>query len=219
MKVDYYKVLGIERTASETEIRQRFRQLAREYHPDRYRGRNKAEAEKTFQSLTEAVNVLTNPDRRRQHDAELPNLGKSQSDYAQVAKVYLNKGIKAYNEGDFVSAKEHFLMSVNHDPNDPKGFHYLALASSRNPSTMRQAVQAIEKAVALEPYNLVYLKAAGLLCKRAGLSAKAERYLEDALRWDAENQEIRSALDDLRKGRGESREGGKGLLDSLFKKS
>jgi curved DNA-binding protein CbpA len=219
MKIDYYKVLGIERTASEKEIRLRFRQLAREYHPDRFSGKNKAEAERTFQTLTEAVNVLTNPERRRQYDAKLPNLGKAESDLGQVAKTYLAKGIKAYSEADFAAAREHFDMAVKHDPNDPKGFHYLALASARNPVTMREAVRAIERAVSLEPYNLVYLKFAGLLCKRAGLPSKAERYLEEALRWDQDNGEIRAALEELKKARGGAKEGGRGLLDSLFKKS
>ena len=38
MKINYYEVLGVERSATEQEIRDRFRRLAREQHPDRYRG-------------------------------------------------------------------------------------------------------------------------------------------------------------------------------------
>src|SRR5436305_1749115 len=71
MKVNYYEVLGVDRSASEPEIRERFRKLAREQHPDRYTGPDKADAERKFQTLTEAVNVLTNPARRKQHDAEI----------------------------------------------------------------------------------------------------------------------------------------------------
>ena len=44
MKVNYYEVLGVDRSASEPEIRERFRKLAREQHPDRYKGPDKAEA-------------------------------------------------------------------------------------------------------------------------------------------------------------------------------
>ena len=57
MKVNYYEVLGVDRTASEQQIRDRFRTLARENHPDRYRGADKAAVERKFQTLTEAVNV------------------------------------------------------------------------------------------------------------------------------------------------------------------
>ena len=60
-EVDYYVLLGVARDASEAEIRERFRTLAREAHPDRAPAARKAEAESKFQDLTEAVNVLTSP--------------------------------------------------------------------------------------------------------------------------------------------------------------
>src|SRR5438128_398066 len=203
MKVNYYEVLGVERSASEQEIRDRFRKLAREQHPDRYKGSDKEGAERRFQILTEAVNILTNAAKRKQHDAEL-NSGvfKSGADLAQVAKAYLAKGVKAFREGDMRAAYENFDMAVKHNPADGKAFHYLALAAARIPAYARQAVQAIETAVQREPVNATYLKDAGLICKRAGLVAKAERYLNEALKWDPTNIEIQSALADLRQGKG-----------------
>src|SRR5216684_7581097 len=218
MKVNYYEVLGVDRSASEPEIRERFRKLAREQHPDRYKGPDKADAEGKFQTLTEAVNVLTNPARRKQHDAEIASPsrgGGGATDLAQVGKVYLSKGIKAFKEGDLRTAYENFDMAAKHNPADGKAFHYLALAATRIPSHARQAVQAIETAVQREPMNAAYLKDAGMICKRAGLAAKAERYLDEALKWDADNIEIRTALAELRQ-RGESKESGKGF--TLFKK-
>ena len=216
MRVNYYEVLGVERSATESEIRDKFRKLARERHPDRYRGTEKAEAERKFQTLTEAMNVLTDPARRKLHDADLSGAGNRQSEPGQLGKVYMSKGIKAYRDSDFDTARENFDMAVKHNPQDAKAFHYLALASAKNPSMMRQAVQAIETAVQREPYNPVFLKDAGLLCKRAGLTAKAERYLDEALKWDKDNVEIQGALAELRQGRGESKEGNRGF--SLFKK-
>ncbi|MEA2337127.1 MAG: hypothetical protein QOE82_1134 [Thermoanaerobaculia bacterium] len=219
MKVNYYEVLGVDRSASEPEIRERFRKLAREQHPDRYTGSDKADAERKFQTLTEAVNVLTNPARRKQHDAEIASptsrAGSGAADFAQVAKAYLSIGVKAYRDGDFRTAYENFDMASKHNPTDGKAFHYLAQAATRIPSHARQAVQAIETAVQREPMNATYLKDAGLICKRAGLAAKAERYLDEALQWDADNIEIRTALAELRQ-RGEAKESGKGF--TLFKK-
>lgn len=75
MAVNFYEVLGVSRTASDAEIRARFRELARERHPDRTQGEKKAEAEKAFQLLTEAMNVLTSPQRRKAHDFELEKGG------------------------------------------------------------------------------------------------------------------------------------------------
>jgi curved DNA-binding protein CbpA len=213
MKVNYYEVLGVERSATDAEIRDRFRKLARENHPDRYRGMDKAEAERKFQTLTEAVNVLTNPARRRQHDAEISTGLEKTVDFAQIAKAYLQKGVKAYKESDWRAAYENFDLAAKHNQQDAKAFHYLALAAARLPGLTRQAVQAIETAIQREPMNALYLKDAGLLCKRAGLTAKAERYLEEALKWDADNLEIQQALAELR----DTKESGKGGF-SIFGK-
>lgn len=217
MRVNYYEVLGVERTASEAQIREQFRKLARANHPDRYKGPDKASAERKFQNLTEALNVLTNPVKRKQHDSEIQStVLKSPTDLTQVAKVYVAKGVKAYKEGDFRAAYENFDMAVKHNPQDAKAFHYLALACVRLPGMTRQAVQAMESAVQKEPLNPLFLKDAGLFCKRAGLSAKAERYLEEALKWDQDNPDILNALSELRQAR-EPKEAAKGI-GSFFKK-
>jgi curved DNA-binding protein CbpA len=214
MKVNYYEVLGVERSATEQQIRDRFRKLARENHPDRYRGPDKADAERRFQTLTEAVNILTNPNRRKQHDVEMSSGSKGGAvDFAQIAKAYMAKGVKAYKENDFRGAYANFDLAVKHNEKDAKAWHYAALAAARIPSMMRQAVQAIETAAQLEPVNPTFLKDAGKIAKAAGLSAKAERYFEQALQWDRENVEILSALAELRAGKGEA---GKGF--TLFKK-
>lgn len=214
MKVNYYEVLGVERSASEQQIRDRFRQLARQNHPDRYKGPDKADAERKFQTLTEAVNVLTNPSRRKQHDSEISSGSKSETvDFAQIARAYMSKGVKAYKENDFRTAYENFDLAAKHNPGDAKAWHYVALAATRIPSLMRQAVQAIEQAAQLEPVNPTYLKDAGRISKVAGLTAKAERYFEQALQWDPTNIEIQSALAELRASRGDA---GKGF--TLFKK-
>jgi curved DNA-binding protein CbpA len=203
MKINYYEVLGVERSASEQEIRDQFRKLARANHPDRVKGTDKAEAERKFQTLTEAVNVLTNPARRKQHDSELSvGINRGTADLTQVAKVYMAKGVKAFKEGDIRAAYENFDMAVKHNPNDAKAFHYLALAATKIPAYARQAVQAIESAVQREPVNATYLKDAGLICKRAGLNAKAERYLSEALKWDPTSAEIQTALADVRQSKG-----------------
>jgi curved DNA-binding protein CbpA len=214
MKVNYYEILGVDRSASEQEIRDRFRKLARENHPDRFRGDDKADAEKKFQTLTEAVNVLTNATKRKQHDSELASGGaRGPADFAQVAKAYLAKGVKAYKDADWRTAYENFDMAVKHNAQDAKSFHYLALAAVRIPAYTRQAVQAIESAVQREPMNALYLKDAGQISKRAGLLAKAERYFEEALKWDASNAEAQAGLAELR----ETREAGKGGF-SIFGK-
>lgn len=67
-KRDYYKILGLKRTASKKEINKAYRKLAQQYHPDRYEGDNKEEAEKKFMDIAAAKEVLSDPEKRQQFD-------------------------------------------------------------------------------------------------------------------------------------------------------
>lgn len=64
--IDYYQVLGINKTATSEEIRKAFRKLARKYHPDVNPG-NK-ESEKKFKEINEANTVLSDPEKRKKYD-------------------------------------------------------------------------------------------------------------------------------------------------------
>ncbi len=63
---DYYKVLGIEKKASQDEIKTAYRKLARKYHPDV--NPNDKQAEAKFKEATEAYEVLSDPENRRKYD-------------------------------------------------------------------------------------------------------------------------------------------------------
>ena len=63
---DYYTTLGVSKTASEKEIKQAFRKLARKHHPDVNPGDKSAEAK--FKEINEAYEVLGDPEKRRKYD-------------------------------------------------------------------------------------------------------------------------------------------------------
>jgi curved DNA-binding protein len=64
--IDYYKVLGLEKTASTEDIKKAYRKLARKYHPDL--NPNDKESNKKFQQINEANEVLSDPDKRKKYD-------------------------------------------------------------------------------------------------------------------------------------------------------
>lgn len=197
--VDYYALLGVTRDAKEAEIRERFRSLAREAHPDRASRDRKAEAEAKFQDLTEAVNVLTNPVRRKAYDFEqaFKASGAASPDADSVTQSLLAQGMQAYRERQFADAAGNFQLAVHRNPNDAKAQHYLGLASARS-GDMRTAVKALEIAMTLDPHNLSLLKDAGTVFRQAGLLVKAEKAYQEALRWDPSAGEVRRALDEVR---------------------
>jgi curved DNA-binding protein len=77
---DYYATLGVAKTASEKEIKQAFRKLARKHHPDVNPGNSGAEGK--FKEINEAYEVLGDPDKRRKYD----ELGANWKAYEQAQR-------------------------------------------------------------------------------------------------------------------------------------
>jgi molecular chaperone DnaJ len=67
-KRDYYEVLGVNRNASEAELKKSYRRLAMKYHPDRATGADGADAEHKFKEAKEAYEILTDPRKRTLYD-------------------------------------------------------------------------------------------------------------------------------------------------------
>ncbi len=104
--VDYYKTLGIEKTATKEDIKKAYRKLARKFHPDL--NPNDKEANKKFQQINEANEVLSDPEKRKKYDAygenwqhaeQYEQAKQSRSQSSQDWEDYTYSG--AQNEGDF----------------------------------------------------------------------------------------------------------------------
>ena len=65
---DYYEVLGVARDASADDIKKAYRKLALKWHPDQHAGGEREEAEHRFKSISEAYEVLSDPEKRAPYD-------------------------------------------------------------------------------------------------------------------------------------------------------
>ena len=64
--IDYYKILGVNKDASQDDIKKAYKKLARQYHPDL--NQNDPDAHRKFQEINEANEVLSDPEKRKKYD-------------------------------------------------------------------------------------------------------------------------------------------------------
>lgn len=94
--IDYYKILGLDKNASENDIKSAYRKLARKYHPDL--NPNNKEANKKFQEINEANEVLSDPEKRKKYD----KYGKDWKHAEEFEKARQSQGAgQQFNTGGF----------------------------------------------------------------------------------------------------------------------
>ena len=87
---DYYKIIGVDKNASQDEIKKAYRKLAMKYHPDRNQDNKKAEEK--FKQVTEANEVLSDPEKRKKYDSLGSNWKQYQSQGQGFDDFYSNYG-------------------------------------------------------------------------------------------------------------------------------
>ena len=195
MAKDYYVVLGVPQNSTEKQIRKRFLELAREKHPDRIRGPEKAKAEEVFQEITEAFNVLTDRERRTLFDSELarPSLNQ-QGTSEEAARVYISRGLECLRAGDVTGAVENLERATREDPASGKAWYSLGLACQKRPGGIARARASFAKACELEPMKAKYLEQAAKAFDSSGMYPEAAKFYKEALDWGGEDEEIRAAF-------------------------
>lgn len=106
--IDYYKILGVDKNASEDEIKKAYRKLARKYHPDV--NPNNKEAENKFKEINEANEVLSHPENRMKYDQygkdwkhaeEFEKAKKNEQNYKERQHYGGQKTYANFDESDF----------------------------------------------------------------------------------------------------------------------
>ena len=101
--IDYYKVLGLDKSASAADIKKAYRKLARKYHPDV--NPNDKEAEMKFKQLNEAHAVLSDADKRKKYDQYGKDWEHAEEfEKARARQQQQQQGQRAYRSGPFTYA-------------------------------------------------------------------------------------------------------------------
>ncbi len=196
----FYEILGVEPLASQDQIKSAFRRLARERHPDRFIGAARAQAEKDFQGITEAYNVLNDPKQRARYDQTLSSKTSQQlSNPRDVARALLGKAMGLVKTGQAAEANEYFAQAIAHDSESAKAHHLYGVFLSRQVGGLEEGLRHLDQAVRLEPNDVKILLDASKAFARARMFARATRFAQQAAQLAPEDPAIEGWLAQLSK--------------------
>lgn len=179
-KRDFYEVLGIDKNADEATIKKAYRKLAKKYHPDMNKGN--PNAEKIFQEVTEAYEVLGDPKKRKLYDEYGPisleaGFDPEKMKQAQYGNPFGNGGFyQSYSSGEPGSGYQEFHFDGSSDMDDILDKLFGKKVDSTEPEVLA------EEADLEVPENLAvvlaeYMRKEGKISRRKYRSALKKRYL------------------------------------------
>lgn len=174
-------------------IKKNYYRLTKEYHPDRQYGSTdpslKDKLEAIFNAINMAYETLTRGD----------TYNKSSAFSMEKADKYFRQAVINFKKSDYKTAAEYFKKAVYEVPSNAKYWSHLALALSYNLETIKDAEQALLKAIDLEPNNSDYYANLGLLYAKQGILQKARIAYEHALRLNPDNIKAKKGLQNIKK--------------------
>lgn len=213
---DYYSILGVDRLCSENDIKQAYRKLAMQHHPDRNPGQSKdGLTNNAFQEINEAYHTLINKDKRAAYNKLLAEKASgSQANTVQdnQADMAYRHGVEAYKANQFKRAVEYFRAAAKLNPKKAIYFDRLGIAIIKAGGPLEEAKMQCDKAIQMEMYNAEHYLSLGIIYQLAGMTDKAKQQFREALKWDPNNSQAKQRLALVEK------EGQKGLFGKLFKK-
>ena len=224
----HYDVLGVAREISAPELKTAYYQLARRYHPDRFR-KSAAELvpriESAFARITQAYDTLRDDQLRASYDAKLEVRKKVDQiadaapkasapapqpesvvdgaaepvvSAAERAALQFKEGFAAFEMGQKKAALGLFASAARAVPNEPRYRAFYGQVLAENEATRRAAESELSAAVKLDPNNAEYRMMLAELYRDLGLKLRAKGEAERAVAADPNNRKARDLLRSLK---------------------
>ncbi|MCB1042134.1 MAG: DnaJ domain-containing protein [Acidobacteria bacterium] len=213
--MDHYKLLGVARNCSPSEIHHAFRELSRKMHPDRFKDKERERAEKEYQLIVKAYNTLKDERLRKEYDKTLTPVGVSaaaeESNTEAQYQQALRAGVAKYNQKQFELASD-LLARAIFVKETAEAHYYKGIAEIRLPRRRKSGLDSLQRACELDAFNARYLKSYSRALLEFGLTVRARPVIDRLIELvpdDPEALELQAVVspDAGKKG---------GLFSSLF---
>ncbi|XP_020486621.2 dnaJ homolog subfamily B member 12a [Labrus bergylta] len=185
---DYYQILGVEKTASEEDLKKAYRKLALKFHPDKNHAPGATEA---FKAIGNAYAVLSNTDKRRQYDQygeerTHPTRQRQHRDFEadispeDLFNMFFGGGFPSSNVHVYRNGRMHFAHHNRQERREQQRDGGLALFVQLMPILILIIVSALSQMMVTQPpYSLSYRASAGHIQKRHTSHLKVTFYVGD----------------------------------------
>ena len=212
----YYDVLGVTGEASPQNLKDLYYQLARRYHPDRFRKAEPAlqkKIESAFARITQAYDTLRDDRLRAAYNSKLqarrkaeqlaqsapkaPTPQQPESVAAVTAEAQFKEGLAALELGQRKVALGLFASAASAAPKEPRYRAFYGQMLAANEATRRAAETELLAAIKLDPQNAKYRVMLAELYRDLGLKLRAKGEAERAVAADPDNRKARDLLRSL----------------------
>lgn len=181
----FYDILGIDKMATNTQIKKAYWEKAREFHPDRHFAYEsdelKGKLSDIFFHINLAYTTLSNPDKRRHYDRPHSKQPSKAASNTEIARELFNDGRSRMMAGNLTEAERLFCEAIYFDNTQPDyHFHHgIALSSLK---TFKESIRAFNKAIELNPLNSSYFAELDHAFLNLGFQLRAKSSFEKALK-------------------------------------
>lgn len=185
-----FELLEVSQDAPPDEIRAAYHRLAKKWHPDRYAGDEKAEAEEKFRQLAEAFAVLKDPMKRQSYQTARPQVpagGAAPGPSSPASPVaertsedWVKEAREAFTARQLDQAKGYLQYALRLDPNRAEAHLLLAEVLEVEGRDPRGAIRSLETYLKAKPKDAEALIRLADLYQGQGMQARALRLLEEA---------------------------------------
>jgi curved DNA-binding protein CbpA len=188
--MDYYLVLGIDRSSTAEAVHKAFRELSRSRHPDRFPEKERGKAEKEYQEIVKAYNTLKDPVQRQKYDTTLSQPAPTPAvNTEQQFQQFFKAGVVRFQQKQYEAAAEYFTKAVFYKET-AESCYYKGMSEFQVLPRRKNALQSLQKAHELDQFNPRYAKALARALRDLGMQLRAKSVILKALELQPEDEEL-----------------------------